>query len=345
MTYWFNSVHVGDCCDLMRSMIGDGVKVQACVTSPPFYGLRDYGVDGQIGLEDTLQEWVDNMVEVFGLVRQLLADDGVLWLELGDAYAQRGAPGWQGKNGQRADRRFTATRDSVAMRNAGRKVPAGLKQKDLMGQPWRVAFALQDAGWYLRSEIIWARPNPMPESIKDRPCKAHSTIFMLTKSPRYYYDAAALREPTTGNAHARGAGVHAKVAGWADGDTPHNAVAHARPKDGGTKHGRAPRSRQNASFAAATSDVMETRNVRTVWTIAPEPFSGGHFACFPREIPRRCILASTRPGDVVLDPFMGSGTTAQVATELGRQFIGCELNPEYAAMYGTLRAAQTGLLL
>lgn len=357
-----NRIIVGDCRDGMRELIAAGVKVQCIVTSPPFWNMRDYEVAGQIGLESSLQEWVDTMVEVFALARELLRDDGVLWLELGDAYASQGGPGWQGKNGQRADRRFTQTRDSVAMREIGRRPPDGLKPKDLMGQPWRVAFALQESGWYLRSEIIWHRPNPMPESVVDRPTKAHSTIFLLTKSPRYYYDASAIAEPVTGNAHARGDGVNpkarnSKVAGWAEGPGSHATLAHAKSKkDSGraaqglrdsTKFGRGAgwRNKQNESFSGAVSQLVETRNVRTVWTIPPEPFSGAHFATFPRDLVRRCVLASTKPGDVVFDPFLGSGTVAQVADELGRQWIGCELNREYAAMYGTARGAQHGMPL
>lgn len=336
---WLNKTHVGDCRDLMRQMIADGVTVQSIVTSPPYYGLRDYGVNGQIGLESSFYDWIDSMVEVFGLAYQVLADDGTLWLNLGDSYAQNGGPGWQGKNGQRADRRFTASRDTVGMREATRRPPTGLKAKDLMGQPWRVAFALQDAGWYLRSDIIWHKPNPMPESVYDRPTKGHEYIFLLTKSERYHYDAAAIAEPVSGTAHARGDGLNRKIKmpdGWDTGAGGHGTYHRA-----GREKGKS-RPRQNASFSAAVKDLVETRNVRTVWTMPSEPFSAAHFATFPRELPKRCILAGTKAGDTVFDPFMGSGTVGQVATDLGRNFIGCELNPEYVALH-YLRSTTIGM--
>lgn len=322
MSDWLNKTHLGDCRELMRKMVSDGVKVQCVVTSPPYYGLRDYGVSGQIGLEPTLYEWVDTMVEVFDCVREVLADDGTLWLNLGDSYATNGGAGWQGENGQRADRRFTAARNTVGLREATRRPPQGLKAKDLMGQPWRVAFALQNAGWWLRSEIIWHKPSPMPESVKDRPTKAHEQIFLLVKSDRYYYDAESIKETAVQDERRKTfrGGAHIKGSTFDNnqGDKA-NVVGNVRLQP-------------------------EFRNARTVWTIASEPTSFAHFACFPREIPKRCILAGSRPGDIVLDPFMGSGTTAEVATSLGRNFIGCELNQNYIDMHD-MRRTTTGMAI
>lgn len=341
---WLDKIHVGDCRQLMRAMAADGVKVNSIVTSPPYYGLRDYGVDGQIGLEDSLGAWLDAMVEVFDCARDVLADDGTLWLNLGDSHASSGGSGHQGKHGCRAGR---ANTQKTLLGDTAAK--AGVKPKSKLGQPWRCALELEASGWYLRQDIIWQKPNPMPESAKDRPTTAHEYIFLLSKSERYHYDAAAIAEPVTSGAHARGKGVNpkaAKVSGWASGDTPHTSVAHARAKEGSaTKFAQAPRSKQNDSFSAAVVGLVESRNSRSVWTIPTEPTSFAHFACFPRELPRRCILAGSRPGDVILDPFMGSGTTAEVALSLGRRFIGCELNPEYAAMFETHRSQQRGLLL
>lgn len=319
----------------MRRLIAAGVKVQCIVTSPPYWGMRDYGVSGQFGLERTWIRHVARMRGVFRLCRELLADDGVLWLNYGDSYCS--APGgMQGKNGQRAGRRFTAriTTDKRGQR--------GLKSKDLVGMPWRIAFALQDDGWYLRSDVIWHKPNPMPESVSDRPTKAHEYVFLMSKSERYFYDAGAIAEPVTGNAHARGDGVNKKIKmpdGWDTGKGGHGSFHRNGREKGAT------RPRQNKSFSSAVAGLVDKRNVRTVWTIPTAPFGAAHFATFPPDLVRRCILASTRPGDIVFDPFMGSGTVAQVADELGRRWIGCELNPNYAAMYGKERAAQLGIAL
>ncbi|MEM9760030.1 MAG: site-specific DNA-methyltransferase [Pseudomonadota bacterium] len=338
------TVHFGDCRNVMRSLIAKGEKVQMCVTSPPYYGLRDYNVDGQIGLESTLQEFVDTMVDVFSLVWELLEDDGTLWLNLGDTYASSGGAGWQGKNGDRADRSFTAVRDTVGMRDVNRRPPAGLKPKDLMCMPWRVAMALQEWGWYLRQDIIWHKPNPMPESSKDRCTKAHEYIFLLTKSPRYYFDHEANQEPVSGTANARGSGVNPKAAkvpaGW---DTSKGDGGHGSVHRGGRSNS-APRSKQNESFSGAVNGLVEKRNRRSVWTVQSEPFSGAHFATFPQALIEPCILAGSRTGDTVLDPFFGSGTTGQVCNRLGRKYIGIELNPEYEPLQKE-RCAQQGLVL
>jgi DNA modification methylase len=275
-------------------------SVRCCVTSPPYWGLRDYGTAGQLGLEPTPSLYVAAMVEVFREVRRVLADDGTLWLNLGDSYAA--APGGgQGKNGAVVDR--SASRLGVREATFS-KVSAGLKPKDLVGIPWRVAFALQDDGWYLRSDIIWHKPNPMPESVTDRPTKSHEYLFLLSKSERYFYDADAIAEPST-----------------------HAGRVVATNGNEGMTHGY-DGNRTRDGFRRGVV-VKDTKNIRTVWTIASQPYPGSHFATFPEELPRRCILAGSQPGDTVLEPFLGSGTTAAVAVGNGRHAIGIELNPEY----------------
>ena len=283
----------------MLATIPEG-SVQCCVTSPPYWGLRDYGVDGQIGLESSMEEFVSVMVDVFRGVRRVLADDGVLWLNLGDSYAGQ-AGGCQGKNGQRADRSFTAC--------VPRKSSPGLKPKDLCGIPWRVALALQSDGWWLRSDCIWHKPNPMPESVTDRPTKAHEYVFLLTKSASYFWDADSVREEFADDRMGDPGTYRSKLA------------SHETPKG---KHG-------NGVTGAGWDRGREIggRNIRTVWSIASQPYSGAHFATFPEELARRCIVSGSRTGDTVLDPFCGSGTTGSVAVGHGRDFIGCELNAEY----------------
>jgi len=336
-------------------------------------------VAGQFGLERTWVRHVARMRYVFRLARELLADDGVLWLNYGDCYASSGGSGWQGKHGARANR--THTQRTLKRRSALN----GLKPKDMVGMPWRIALALQDDGWWLRSDVIWHKPNPMPESVADRPTKAHEYIFLLAKSADYHYDGAAIREPSTGGAHPRGDGVNPKartgnrtVAGWADGPD-HSAVGHAKSKGDearaaqglrdSTKFGRGKgwrkqdagaqvsggdrmtgfndryRSKQNESFSEAVAGLVDDRNARTVWTMPTEQTSFAHFATFPRELARRCILAGSRGGDIIFDPFMGSGTVAEVATSLGRRFIGCELNKDYAEMFKAHRSQQQGMAL
>lgn len=381
-------VIVGDVIDGLRTLPAD--SVQCCVTSPPYWGLRDYGVDGQIGLEPTPEAFTAKMVEVFEQVRRVLRPDGTCWVNIGDTYCNFRV----GQCGQSVHNK--EVRDKPTERRRG---VVGLKEKDLIGIPWRLAFALQDAGWWLRSEIIWHKLSPMPESVTDRPTKSHEQIFLLTKSESYFFDQEAVKEPATGNAHHRGNGVNPKA------KTPgKNSRIHV------ARTGAAPQSRQNESFSAAVAGLVESRNIRTVWTMSSESFKGAHFATFPSEIPRRAISAgtsekgacpkcgapwervierdrvATRPGHnskinrasddpdspyerhsgmivgnrdprrhmtttttagwesgcecgsadtvpcVVLDPFSGSGTSGMVATEMGRRYVGCELNPEYAEM-------------
>lgn len=345
MTDWLNKTHCGDCRELMQAMAAGGTKVQCIVTSPPYWGLRDYGIEGAIGLETTLTEWLDCIVEVFTRARAVLADDGLLWLNLGDAYANDGK--WGGETGGKQAYLGEANRKRVGRS----KRTTGLKPKDLMGQPWRVAFALQDAGWWLRSDIIWHKPNVMPESVTDRPTKAHEYVFLLAKSAQYYYNLNALSEPFSLETHARAARGRSESHKWADGGPGNQTIAKTAPS-AGRKPGVNPkaaqgagwRNKQNESFAAAVVDVVATRNARTVWTIPTQPFPGAHFATFPEALVGRCILAGSRPGDTVLDPFMGSGTVGKVATDLGRNFIGCELNQKYIDLHD-MRRTTTGMPL
>jgi DNA modification methylase len=298
------TILVGDVLQRL-SDIPDG-SVQCCVTSPPYWGLRDYGQEGQLGLESTPELYVKNMVAVFREVRRVLADDGVCWLNLGDSYFPH--------NGSRGNKNQAG--DSLRGRNndyqPAPKLQPGetsIKPKDLVGIPWRVAFALQADGWWLRQDIIWHKPNPMPESVTDRCTKSHEYLFMLTKSSRYYFDSGAIKEPSAGLGKTT---IRFGGAKYGDSDDPMHA----------TKSG---------------NEYIDTgfRNKRSVWTIATKPFKGAHFAVMPEALCEPPILASSRPGDLVLDPFTGSGTVAVVALRHGRNFIGTELNPEYAEIAKT----------
>lgn len=327
-----NLCHVGDCRDSMRKLIANGVKVQTCVTSPPYFGLRDYGVDGQLGLEQTPQEFVNNMVEVFSLVRELLSDDGTLWLNLGDSYAANRGSGNSGIGAKQA---------TNVGANLGKLVcPEGLKPKDLIGIPWRVAFALQADGWYLRQDIIWHKPNPMPESVTDRCTKSHEYIFLLSKSERYYFDQNAILEPCSPNTHARLSQDLQNQIGSVRANG--GAKTNGNMKAVGRKFDPGAGNKNNPSFDSAMAIMPDKRNKRSVWEVATQPYSGAHFATFPSALIEPCILAGSRVNDVVFDPFLGSGTTAQVAQSLGRQWIGCELNPEYLALQNE-RTRQNGL--
>jgi DNA modification methylase len=354
-----NKTHTGDCRALMREFAAGGIRAQCIVTSPPYWGLRDYGVDGAIGLEPTMQEWLIAIGEVFAAAWNVLANDGVLWLNLGDAYANDGK--WGGETGGKQ-----AYLDDENRKRVGReKRTTGLKSKDMMGLPWRVAFALQDSGWYLRSDIIWHKPNVMPESVIDRPTKAHEYVFLFAKTQRYYYDLQAIAEPASKESHARAARGRSDTHKWADGGPGNQTIAKqspvagrapgvnpkARKQDAGAQVSGGDRmagfnerwkNKQNESFSNAVTDTVLIRNARTVWTIPTEPQTEAHFATFPTDLVARCILAGSRPGDVVLDPFMGSGTTARVALSLGRQFIGCELNPKYTEIQDRI-GLQAGL--
>jgi DNA modification methylase len=310
-------VMIGDCVESMRKL--PDRCVNTCVTSPPYFGLRDYGHAGQIGLEQTPDEYVAKLVDVFREVRRVLRDDGTLWLNLGDSYANVGK--WGGSSG---GKHVEALHGDTGIGRGKRDYGAGLKNKDLIGIPWMVAFALRADGWYLRQEIIWHKPNPMPESVTDRCTKAHEQLFLLSKSASYFCDMEAIKEDAVGG--AKGSNFHT-------GKTGEHQLGRAstKPRESkkrgdfnakpGTPEGREP-------FRAVT----ETRNRRSVWTIATRPYKGAHFATFPPDLVEPCVIAGCPPGGVVLDPFGGSGTTAGVALRNGRNAILCELNPEYAAL-------------
>ena len=433
MADYLNRCHFGDVRDVLRRMIADGVKVNCIVTSPPYWGLRSYlpadHTDKalELGSEPTLREFLDTMVGVFDLCRQVLADDGTMWVNMGDSYAgswgaqsRGGAPSssstLQG-NGHIGGGPKLSKLSEVQVRAApkgthtGTVRDAGIKPKDLMGQPWRLAFALQDAGWWLRQNIIWAKPNPMPESIRDRCTKAHEYLFLLTKSERYFWDFEAMQEPVNGGAHARRAsnGVGFGYAdpepksrtikapdGWAshagghgsfhkngrekgkygpltgrDTDGVHRTKAglnlpnvghregppgNPAPKQllantenpGAYADGKSERmgrgagwrklaeagsgTKNNENMDEALAQMPATRNRRSVWTIPSKPYSEAHFATFPPALIEPCILGGSRPGDVVFDPFMGSGTTAMVAEQLGRQWIGIDIDQRNEAL-------------
>lgn len=315
----------GDCRDVLATLPGG--SVHCCVTSPPYFGLRDYGVDGQIGLEQTPDEYVAEMVAVFRSVRRVLRDDGTLWLNLGDSYA-----GYHGnKNAAVPTSAVNGWTNGTNENLRGDKRPQdiGLKPKDLIGIPWRVAFALQADGWYLRQDIIWHKPNPMPESVKDRCTKAHEYVFMLSKSARYFYDTAAIAEDAIYPDDNRR--PYGSEGAW---------EMDGRPKE--QRHGGKPRgdkqrghSRRHAGFNDRW-DAMEKadqcsgkRNKRSVWAIATQPFSEAHFATMAPELAETCIKAGCPLGGTVLDPFGGAGTTALMADRLGRNAILIELNPAY----------------
>jgi len=312
-------IHQGDALEVLRTLPAE--SVQMCCTSPPYWGLRDYGVTGQLGLERTPREYVAGMVAVFEEVRRVLKPDGVLWLNLGDSYANDTK--WGGASGGKH------AADLHGATGIGRgKTSTGLKPKDLIGIPWRVAFALQEAGWYLRCDVIWSKPNPMPESVTDRPTKAHEYIFLLSKSERYYYNADAIKEHGVGD-HPRN--VQGPMPTRVPGASDHSGMRKSGDKQRG--HGRRHagfNDRWDAMSKAEQTGVM--RNKRSVWNIATRSFAEAHFATFPEEIPTVCILAGSRPGDVVIDPFNGAGTVGVVCAKTGREYIGIELNPAYVAM-------------
>jgi DNA modification methylase len=305
-------------------------SIQSCITSPPYWGLRDYGHDGQIGLEQAPDDYVAQMVDVFSEVRRVLKDDGTLWLNLGDSYV-----GGKGQSGSMGGDYQASRNDSGASLNLAHQTlggqkqtrptddrammrSAGLKPKDLVGIPWRVAFALQADGWWLRQDIIWHKPNPMPESVTDRCTKSHEYLFLLTKNPKYYFDGKAIAEPAK----------TAPGATWSErkaaGATAGNVIVGHATRNGTQRvvHGK------GVTSNLTRQDGM--RNRRSVWTIPTKPFRGAHFAVMPEALVEPCILATSRPDDTILDPFTGSGTVAVVALRHGRNFIGTELNPEYA---------------
>lgn len=289
------TIFQADCADALPQIEAD--SVHCCVTSPPYWGLRDYGVAGQIGMESTPEEYVSQMVEIFREVRRVLRDDGTLWLNLGDSYCSGNRDTYDQVSDNKGKRGTCNTRP---------KQPDYLKNKDLVGIPWRVAFALQADGWYLRADIIWHKPNPMPESVRDRPTKAHEYLFLLSKSERYYYDAEAIAERTA------------------------YEVPDCRPKSGDYSVGSGRNDggmHRSGGFVTGT-----TRNKRSVWTVATEPYPEAHFATFPPALIEPCIKAGCPAGGTVLDPFGGSGTTMQVARAMGCGGVMIELNAQYCSL-------------
>ena len=359
-----NTIEFGDCREIMRKWASQGVKAQTCITSPPYYGLRDYGtakweggdpdcqhsismptkwndpkrgtsvlrpevghrggsssnchlcgakrIDEQLGLEDTPEDYIKSMVEVFRCVWDVLEDDGTLWVNIGDSYCNSNGFARASPEYQREGRNNMPAND----RKLDKLHATGLKTKDLIGIPWMLAFALRADGWYLRQDIIWSKPNPMPESVQDRCTKAHEYIFLLSKSHKYHFDHVAIKEPMKGEPEARDKNAEGYQADYSKGD------------------------RFSKGERVFGADGMA--NKRSVWTVNTKPYSGAHFAVFPTELIEPCILAGAPVGGIVLDPFMGSGTTAQVAQDLGRQYLGCELNPDYGKLQKK-RTAQTSL--
>lgn len=349
--------YTGDCRALLRQL--PPACVQTCICSPPYWGLRDYDTPGQIGLETSPQEYVRELVKVFRAVRRKLKEDGTLWLNLGDSYAgSRSVP--QGESGEMADRTVAVHR---AMRSRTKGVDPknrrkgagsndspnrlrhlGLKHKDLVGIPWMVAFALRDDGWYLRSDVIWSKPNPMPESVTDRPTKAHEYLFLFAKSEAYYYNADAIREPCSWG------GQHRNITDPMQSAVP-GAPAHSGLRKSGNKE-RKQRSENgenrdrntNQTFGVPWDDKDGMRNKRSVWTVTPTPYPGEHFATYPPALIEPCVLACSRVGDLVLDPFFGSGTTGEVAEKHERRWIGFDINPKYERL-AKQRTAQRSLPL
>ena len=282
--------------------------VHCCVTSPPYYALRDYGVDGQIGREETPAQYVARLTEVFSEVRRVLRPDGTLWLNISDTYAGKG------NQGDSIDPKYPNGRTGQTV--ALNRHVEGCKSKDMIGIPWMLAFALRDSGWYLRNDIIWYKANPMPESVKDRCSRCYEHIFLLAKSRRYYFNPEAIAEPVAASTPARmkrGFGADNKYSTDIPGQK-HQHINDHRP------------------IGYADEDIPQLRNKRDVWQINTVPYKGGHFAAYPPKLVETCLLAGCPPDGIVLDPFLGSGTTAAVAKQLGRHYIGIELNPEYCAL-------------
>jgi DNA modification methylase len=323
------TVITGDCRTALKDIPDE--SVQCCVTSPPYFGLRDYNVEGQIGLETNPADYVAQLLAAFAEVWRVLRKDGTLWLNLGDSYANDGK--WGGHTG---GKHVKSLHCSPIGRN---KRYTGLKPKDLIGIPWLVAFALREAGWYLRRDIIWHKPNAMPESVTDRPAVAHEYLFLLTKSETYYFDNEAIKEPASDamlmevDQGYDGLGLKDYAAAGVQNPSGVKAriIANARRRADqfvGNKHNGDTSKHSDGSVYTGTITV----NKRTVWTVPTSPFNGAHFATFPPALIKPCILAGSKPGDIVLDPFAGSGTCGLVALELGRRALLVELNPEYVEL-------------
>lgn len=313
-------LYQGDALQTLKQL--ESESVHCCVTSPPYWGLRDYGVGGQLGLEPTPQEYIAKMVDVFREVKRVLRSDGTLWVNMGDSYMSN-------PNCDIGDPKNMVGRKRID--NPNRHRIQGLKPKDLVGTPWRLAFALQDDGWYLRADIIWSKPNPMPESVTDRPTKAHEYIFLLSKSSRYYYDAKTIREPLAESSISRLSQDIENQTGSAraNGGRKTNGNMKAVRKSGNKERKINASDRLNTHMGSSIPWEGDTRNKRTVWTVATQPFSEAHFATFPPKLIVPCILAGCPEGGTVLDPFAGAGTTLYVAEQLERNSIGIEINPVY----------------
>lgn len=294
----------------------------ALSTSPPYWGLREYGIRDQIGLENAFGVYLEKMRAVFDECRRVLRSDGTCWLNIGDSYASstKGSGGLSAKQLSNGGSRWSGT-----------KLSQHVPEKNLCGIPWRLAFALQESGWYLRCDIIWSKPNPMPESVTDRPTKSHEYIFLLTKSAKYWYDAEAIRTPAKPESVARQMRHHTKHSEFKPGQPTHHHFCGLRKRDKQRGQSRMDNNPERDTMTRA-EEVANGANARSVWEIATVPYSGEHYATFPPELPKRCILAGCPEGGMVLDPFAGTGTTLAVAMSLGRHSIGIELNPAYIAL-------------
>ena len=313
-----NNILIGDCRNILPTL--ETKSVQCVVTSPPYYNLRDYGVTSQIGQEATYQEYIESLVDVFREVRRVLKDDGTVWLNLGDSYAGSGHGGNLGKN-----------KKLKSMTPLKQTPLSGLKKKDLIGIPWRVAFALQEDGWYLRQDIIWHKPNVMPESVKDRCTKSHEYIFLLSKSKNYYFNAEAIKEDSVTFENRQPAIVRNRKYGYTSKlNATHPSYNLRRDDKRDTFKQGSPQKRLNRKDS--DYDITK-RNKRDVWTIPTHPYKGAHFAAFPLGLVIPCVLAGSREGDVILDPFFGSGTVAEAAALLNRNWLGIDINPDYKPLY------------
>jgi len=322
-------VYVGDNAELLKTL-PDGF-FDMCVTSPPYWGLRDYAHDGQIGQENTPDEFIATLIGVFREVRRVLKDDGTCWINIGDSYAANRGSGASGIGAKQAT--------NVGANLGKLSVPEGLKAKDLCLIPFRLALALQADGWYVRQDIIWSKPNPMPESVRDRCTKAHEYLFLLSKSEKYYFDSDALKEPCVSNNLSGNTGAGKFEGAGEEHRTKGGLTAYATSRRDSFKRENSKREQAIPGQSIGThrpdrkeSIVCGLRNKRSVWTVATRGYAGAHFATFPPALIEPCILAGSRPGGIVLDPFGGSGTTAGVALKHGRSAIMLELNPEYAAL-------------
>lgn len=350
------TILTGCCLSLLETLPDQ--SVQACITSPPYWGLRDYQIAGQLGLEQTPDEYVARMVAVFREVRRVLRDDGTCWINIGDCYAGSGRGGYTGgksglqgsTDGQDQSRIARGSQLHAGLHETARQAgavgrawvppPAGLKQKDLVGVPWMLAFALRADGWWLREDIIWSKPNCMPESANDRCTRSHEYLFHFSKSARYYHDKDAITEPCTQDEFADGF----RGGAYCNNSTFNNAEGGKRKRSGNKRRlTGADRGRPDSHLGGSIPWEGATRNKRSVWTVATKPFPEAHFATYPPELIEPCILAGCPAGGTVLDPFAGAFTTALVADRLGRHAIGIEINPEYVEMAKRRLAKDAGM--